>query len=128
MKVEYRVVSFLDRASDERVLLPGGQRALRRGRRSGPDAFKKFHDLLYENQPAEGAAGPDDDQLVDVGRRGGRRRGRRPPGIEDEAFEQWVVNATDQWSQDGYTGTPTVLDRRDQLQPDPGNAVLAAAQ
>ena len=31
------------------------------------------------------------------------------PLIEDGAFDQFVVNATDQMSRDGVTGTPTVL-------------------
>ena len=31
------------------------------------------------------------------------------PGIENGRYDQFVVNATDQMSQDGVNGTPTVL-------------------
>ena len=112
VKVEYHVVSFLDRASEQRVLLPGGQRPVRRGRHRGRDVFAKYHALLYENQPAEGTDGPDDDQLVAWAVEAGADEDAVRPAIEDKVFEQWVTNATDQMSQDGVNGTPGRLHRR----------------
>ena len=47
---------------------------------SGGAVALKFHDLLYENQPEEGGAMPDDEWLIDKAVEAGRRRGRDPPG------------------------------------------------
>ena len=64
VKVEYRIVSFLDRASTNEYSSRAANALFVVADTAGPEAFKKFHDLLYENQPAEGSAGPDDDQLI----------------------------------------------------------------
>ena len=47
---------------------------------SGPEVAKEFHDLLYENQPSEAGPFPSEDDLVQLGGRGRRHRGRRPRG------------------------------------------------
>ena len=31
------------------------------------------------------------------------------PQIEGKVYEQWIKNATDQMSKDGYNSTPTIL-------------------
>ena len=76
---------------------------------SGPEVAKKFHDLLFENQPAEGSAGLSDAQ-AGLDSRSRPARPRRPvqPGIEDRTFGQWVENVNDQASKDGVNSTPTV--------------------
>ena len=66
-----------------------------------------------------------------MGRRGrGHRVARSGPLIEDKTFEQFVINATDQMSKDGVTGTPGVfIDGKFQDSPsDAVNAVLQAVQ
>ena len=109
VKVDYRMVAFLDRASTTDY----SSRALNAAAvvldTSGVDVFKKFHDLLYENQPEEGSAGLTDDQLVQYAVQAGARESAVRPGIEGNDFHQWTINATDQMSKNGVNATPTVL-------------------
>lgn len=109
VQLDYRMVSFLDRASDNEY----SSRALNAAAvvldTSGQEVFLKFHDLLFENQPEEGTAGPDNDQLVEWAVQAGATESEVRPGIENGEFDQWVVNATDQMSKNGVNGTPTVF-------------------
>ncbi len=109
VKVEYHIVSFLDRASTNQYSSRAANALYVVANAAGPDVFKAFHDLLYANQPEEGSAGPENDQLVDWAVQAGAVEDEVRPGIEDGAYDQFVVNSTDAWSKDGYTSTPTVL-------------------
>lgn len=109
VKLDYRMVSFLDRASTNDY----SSRALNAAAvvldTSGKDVFVAFHRALFEDQPEEGTAGPTDDELVDVAVEAGAKESDVRAGIEDGRFRQWALNAQDGMSQDGVTGTPTVL-------------------
>jgi len=94
---------------------------------AGPDVFAKYHSLLYENQPAEGTAGPDDDQLIAWAVEAGADEDAVRPGIAGKVYAQFVTNATDQMSKDGVNGTPGVF-IDGEMQPDPGTAVNAVLQ
>jgi protein-disulfide isomerase len=124
VKVEYHIVSFLDRASENEYSSRAANALYAVADAAGPEVFAKYHQLLYENQPAEGTAGPEDDQLVEWAVEAGADEDAVRQPIEDKVFEQWVQNATDQMSQDGVNGTPGVF-IGDELQPDPGTAVDA---
>ncbi len=77
---------------------------------AGPEVATTFHDSLFADQPAEGSAGLDDDELVDLAVQAGATESAVRPGIEGLAFEQWVENGTDAASKvEGYQGTPLVL-------------------
>ncbi len=76
---------------------------------SGPDVAKKFHDLLFEDQPEEGSAGLSDSRLLDYAVQAGAAKADVQQGIADRTFEQWVKNVGDQASKDGVNSTPTVL-------------------
>ena len=78
VQVEYRPFVLLDAA--RRLLRPrrDGVRPLVLQEESAPDVAKKFHDLLFANQPSEEGPFPSEDELVDLAGRGGRRRGCRP--------------------------------------------------
>jgi protein-disulfide isomerase len=110
VRIEYRVISILDRASN------GTEYSTRAANAAavvldtaGPAAFKKFHDLLYANQPPEGSSGLADPQLVDLAVQAGAPRAQVTKGIRDRAFEPWVSNATAAASQrDGFQGTPAI--------------------
>jgi protein-disulfide isomerase len=127
VKVEYHVVSFLDDASENEYSSRAANALYVVADAAGPEAFATYHQLLYENQPAEGTAGPDDDQLVEWAVEAGADEDAVREPIEDKIYEQWITNATDQMSQDGVTGTPGVF-VDGQLQPDPGTAVNAVLQ
>ena len=127
VKVEYHIVSFLDRASKNAYSSRAANALYVVADAAGPDVFKKFHDLLYENQPAENSAGPDDDQLIQWAVEAGADEDAVSQPIKDNVYEQWIKNATDQMSDDGVNGTPGVfIDGK--MQPDPGTAVSAVLE
>lgn len=73
----------------------------------GPEAFWKFHDVLYANQPAEGGAGPEDAELIDLAEEAG------VTGIDEcvrtEKFTPWVDEIQSTFSDDRkVSATPTV--------------------
>ena len=110
VRVEYRVLSFLDRASNGTEYSTRSMSAL--GvvlDTAGPEVAGRFHDLLFENQPAEGSDGLSDDELVDLAVEAGAERADVTVPIEQRKFEQWVVNATDAANKADVSSTPTVL-------------------
>jgi protein-disulfide isomerase len=108
VKVEYRIVSFLDKASRNEYSSRAANAAMVVLDRSGVDVFWKFHDLLFANQPEEGTAGPDNDQLIAFAVEAGADPNEVTKGIKNGEFDQLVVNATDAMSKHGVTGTPAV--------------------
>lgn len=107
VSVEYRPVEILGRYGDYSMRSANAFAVVLDT--SGPEAAREFHDLLFDNQPSESGPFPEDDELVELAVTAGADEADVRPGIEDLAFEQWVVNATDQASQDGLRGTPTVM-------------------
>ncbi|WP_181310355.1 DsbA family protein [Nocardioides campestrisoli] len=77
--------------------------------KSGPEVAKKFHDLLFKEQPAESGDLPDKDWLIDRAVEAGAEESEVRPGIEDGTFDLWVENATEHAFEEGVTGTPTVM-------------------
>lgn len=127
VKVAYHIVSFLDDRSENDYSSRAANALYVVADTAGPDVFAEYHSLLFENQPAEGTAGPEDDQLVEWAVEAGADEDAVRQPIEDKVYEQWIENATDQMSQDGVNGTPGVF-IDGQLQPDPGTAVNAVLQ
>lgn len=109
VKVEYRVISFLDRASNGTEYSTRAMNAFGAVLdTAGADAAVTFHNELYANQPQENTDGLSDAQLVRYAVQAGADEAKVRPLIEDRAFEQWVVNATDAANKDGVSSTPTV--------------------
>lgn len=129
VKVDYHLVSFLDASSTTNYSSRALNAAMVVLDTAGPEAFLKYHTLLYDNQPAEGSAGLTDQQLIDYAVQAGADKSKISQAIADNVYHQWVLNATDQISKDGVTGTPTVfINGKDQGR-DPqatAQAVLAA--
>ncbi|MDX6358548.1 MAG: hypothetical protein QOH37_1602 [Nocardioidaceae bacterium] len=124
VKVEYHLVSFLDPRSANAY----SSRALNAAAvvldTSGPQVFLKFHNLLFQHQPAEGTAGPTDAQLIAYAVQSGASRQAVSGPITDNVYHQWVLNTADRMSKDGVNGTPTVyIDGQEQ---DPTDAPAAA--
>lgn len=128
VKVEYHIVSFLDgRGSPNEFSSRAANAMYAVADVAGPEAFAEFHQLVFDNQPAEGTDGPEDDQLVEWAVEAGADEAAVRQQIEDKIYEQFIENATDQMSQDGVNGTPGVF-IDDQMQPDPGTAVNAVLE
>ena len=108
VKLRYHVLNFLPRSTTTDYSLRAANAEAVVLNAAGPTAAKKFHDLLYENQPQEGSAGLTDDQLVDYAVQAGASRSKASDGISNRTFEQWVKNGTNQASKSGVTATPTV--------------------
>jgi protein-disulfide isomerase len=132
VKVDYHMVSFLDRSSTTAYSSRALNAAMAVLDTAGPDAFLRFHTLAYDNQPAEGSAGVPDSTLIQWAAQAGADQSKVTPLINGNVYHQWVVNATDQMSKDGVTGTPTVyINGKEQNPKDPAGAaraVLAAVK
>lgn len=125
-KVEYRMVSFLDDASENEYSSRALNAAMAVLDTAGVDAFVKFHGTLFSNQPAEGTAGPEDDELIEWAVEAGASEAKVRPQIEDKIYEQWIKNATDEMSKAGVRSTPGVFVDGEMVDGDPVAAVLAA--
>ncbi|MGL4174008.1 MAG: DsbA family protein [Actinomycetota bacterium] len=117
VRVEYRPIAILDRYSTDKY----ATRALGAVGcvvNTTPNAFLKFHDALFTNQPAEGGAGLPADRLAQLAEQAGA--GNVRACVQEGTFEDWAARVTDQSSRDGVRGTPTVLINGQPLEnPDP---------
>ena len=109
VQFQYHVLNFLDRSSTTDYSTRSANALAVVLDTSGPTVAKKFHDLLFENQPAEGSAGLSDSQLVDYAVQAGAKASAVRSGIEGTTYKGWVDKVTDRSSKDGVTGTPTVM-------------------
>jgi protein-disulfide isomerase len=77
---------------------------------SGPEVAKRFHDLLYRNQPSEEGPFPAVSKLVDLAVQAGADESKVKAGIEDTGSQKsWVDGATQAAEDAGVQGTPTIL-------------------
>lgn len=104
--VEYRIVSFLDQASANEYSSRAANAALCVFDDAGPGAFYEFHATLFENQPEEGTAGPENDELTTYASDAGADVA---DCIADGAMDDQVVKTTQQMTGEGVTGTPAVF-------------------
>ena len=108
LRIDYRPIAFLDRSSTTDY----STRALNAFAAvvsSAPSAAAKFHQILFNNQPAEGTAGLDDKTLIAMAVQAGAPKAAVTTAVNDESYKGWTVKATDAWSEAGYNGTPTLL-------------------
>jgi protein-disulfide isomerase len=109
VQFQYHILNFLDRSSTTDYSTRAANAFAVVMNESGSAVAKRFHDLLFENQPKEGSAGLSDGQLLDLAVRAGADRSAVKPGIDALAFKGWLGNVSDQASKAGVTGTPTVV-------------------
>ncbi|WP_374456312.1 DsbA family protein [Nocardioides sp.] len=107
VKVEYRPLPFLERIDDYSPESANAFAVVLN--ESGPEVAKKFHDLLFDNQPSEEGPFPSTDEIIDLAVEAGATETDVRPGIEDMAFEGWVDAAGEAASKAGINATPTVL-------------------
>jgi protein-disulfide isomerase len=77
--------------------------------KSGPDVAKKFHDLLYENQPKESGPFPDDDAIVELAVEAGADESEVGDAIRDLDGKDFADGATAAATEAGVSSTPTIL-------------------
>lgn len=108
VQVVYRPIAFLDDASTTDY----SSRALNSAAcvldDSGVDTFVAYHELLFQQQPAEGGAGLSDDELADLAEQAGADRDAVAACQSDETFSGWTRAATEAASKDKVAGTPTM--------------------
>jgi protein-disulfide isomerase len=107
VRVEYRPFNLLSTAGDYSARSAGAFSIVLD--KSGPEIAKKFHDLLYENQPDEKGPFPSNAELADLAVQAGADEAEVRGPIENEEGEAWVEGATQAALDAGVRGTPTVL-------------------
>lgn len=105
--VEYRPFVLLSRAGDYSLRSTNAFAVVLKS--SGPEVAKRFHDLLFADQPDEAGPFPDDDWLVEKAVAAGAEEDAVRPGIEGLSEEAWAEAATAEAADAGVGGTPTVL-------------------
>lgn len=125
-QVTYKLISFLDGASTNQYSSRATNAALVVLQESGPEVFKKYHEMLYAQQPAEGGAGYEDSQLIEMAVQAGADEKAITPGIEDKVFADYIEKATAQSNDDGVEGTPTVEIDGKRVEGDPVQAITRA--
>jgi len=108
ISIEYRPIAFFDRQSNgNRYSSRAGSAALCVLDEGGVDAFKKMHDILYANQPAEGTNGRPDGDLIDYAEQAGVTG--IDSCIKSERYVPWLEKATDASRDDKVSETPWVI-------------------
>lgn len=90
--------------------------------------FLAYNDALYGNQPAEGTAGPTNDELIATGRAIGLGDDFATC-VNDGKYKTWPTHTTDAASARGVSGTPTVFVNGTKVDPtlDAVTGAIAAA-
>jgi protein-disulfide isomerase len=76
---------------------------------SDADVAKKFHDLLFENQPDERGPFPKSSELADLAVEAGADEAAVRDKIEGDEGTPWVTKATKAATDAGVQSTPTIL-------------------
>ncbi|MEV7395773.1 thioredoxin domain-containing protein [Aeromicrobium sp. NPDC092404] len=129
--VEYRPISFLDRASNgNKYSSRSASAAMCVMEESGPKKFKEMHAALFASQPEEGTDGMPDSGLIDMAKQVGVTG--IDTCIKTERFVPWIVDATEASRAADVSATPTIqVDGKTVETPTPENlqaAITAAAK
>jgi protein-disulfide isomerase len=124
VSVEYRAISFLDRASSTDYSSRAANAAACVLDDAGADAWMTMHEALFADQPPEGGEGLPDSELESKAATAGADVGSC---IEDGTFRDWVEQTTDTvFEDDRVNGTPTVFVNDEEVE-DPTAAKIEAA-
>ncbi|MER7557383.1 thioredoxin domain-containing protein [Nocardioides sp. NPDC126508] len=107
VQVDYRPFVLLDRAGPYSELATSAFAVVQE--EAGAEVAKKFHDLLYENQPSETGPFPKAADLVDLAVEAGAEESAVKDRIENLDGKAWADAATKAAAADGVHGTPTIL-------------------
>lgn len=120
ISVEYRPIAYLDQASTTDYSSRAANAAACVYDSAGVEAFQRFHDILYANQPPEGGPGLDDETLTQMADQVGADV---ESCIDNQEFEDVVIDATDAASQNNVVETPTILVAGKELESSQENTV-----
>lgn len=104
--VDYRPFVLLDRLGPYSELAANAFAVVQK--ESGDVVAKKFHDLLYANQPSEEGPFPEASELVKLAVQAGAKESAVSKGITGNSEKSWTEAATKEATAAGVTGTPTV--------------------
>jgi len=107
VQVDYRPFVLLDQVGPYSELATNAFAVVKQ--ESGDAVAKKFHDLLFENQPSESGPFPEAEELVDLAVEAGAQESAVGDGIRDLSEKDWTKGATQEAADAGVQGTPTVF-------------------
>ncbi|MBM9462531.1 thioredoxin domain-containing protein [Aeromicrobium sp. YIM 150415] len=106
VSITYHPFTFLLEASTDEYAQRAANAAVCVADDAGVAAYAAMHDLLLQNQPAEGGAGLSDDQLIAFATQAGA--GDVTDCVADRTFTPWVERALEEGRAADVTTTPTV--------------------
>lgn len=124
VRLEYRPIAFLDRASSTEYSSRAANAAFCVANQ-GPSYFLAFHNMLFENQPAEGTAGLPDDDIIGLAMLTGVNESSIGTCIRERTHDGWIQQQTREVLKE-VDGTPTVF-VNDEMLTNPTPARLTAA-
>lgn len=104
--LEYRTIAFLDQASSTEYSSRSANAAMCVLEDTDVDHFHKMHDQLYANQPEEGGDGLPDSKLIEFADEAGAEGAESC--IKKRTYDPWFKKATEESSENGVEGTPSV--------------------
>jgi protein-disulfide isomerase len=107
-RVIYHPVAILDDASSTRYSSRGANAAAAVVS-ANPSAVQAFFDLMYANQPPENGNGLPDEQIIGYAVQAGVDKAAVESAIASQRYAGWVTAQTEDFSKQGFTGTPTVV-------------------
>jgi protein-disulfide isomerase len=107
VRVEYRPFVLLSRISDYSKRSAGIFGVVLKTAGEGP--AKKFHDLLYADQPEETGPYPTDDELIALAVKAGANESKVRDGVDHGTATDWATAATNAADNAGVSSTPTIL-------------------
>jgi protein-disulfide isomerase len=126
--LHYHPMAFLDSSANDDFATRALNAAAVVLNAAGPQAFQKFHDLIYAHQTPESGPGMTDQQLISYANQAGATGSQVSDAIKNLKYADWTKKVTEQASKDGVTGTPTVLVGGKTLQDLTASGVTAAVQ
>ena len=110
--VRYHTVAILDDSSQGTKYSTRAAGAAAEAAQEGK--FKEYHDVLYQNQPAEGSSGLAEAKLIELGKSVGLGD-TFATAVNNKTYDAWVATVTDTFAARGFNGTPTIVVNGKQL-------------
>jgi protein-disulfide isomerase len=105
--VQYHPISILDQASNGTEYSTRSAAASAAAAQGGK--FVEYHQVLFDNQPAEGSDGLTNAKLIELGKSVGLTDAAFADAITGKTYWAWAAKVTETASSRGVTGTPTVM-------------------